>query len=42
MLMIRSDQIRAKKGVPKYNREQIWIDFMEEVNFIGSIIFCVG
>lgn len=28
------DQIRAKKGVPKYNREQVWIDFMEEVNFI--------
>ncbi|MDT2403115.1 hypothetical protein P7D43_12120 [Enterococcus avium] len=28
------DQIKAKKGVPKYNREQVWIDFMEEVNFI--------
>jgi hypothetical protein len=28
------DKIKAQKGVPKYNREQVWIDFMEENNFI--------
>lgn len=28
------NSIRAEKGVPKYNGEQIWIDFMNEVNFI--------
>lgn len=30
------DQIKAKKGVPKYNGRQIWLDFIEEVNFIET------
>lgn len=28
------DKIRAEKGVPSYNGKQIWIDFMNEINFI--------
>lgn len=28
------DQIKAHKGVPKYNGRKIWIEFMEESNFI--------
>ncbi|MBX8978969.1 hypothetical protein [Enterococcus gallinarum] len=26
--------IRAEKGVPRYNGDQIWIDFMNENNFL--------
>lgn len=28
------DKIRAEKGIPHYNGKQIWIDFMNEINFI--------
>lgn len=28
------DKIRAEKGIPSYNGKQIWIDFMNEINFI--------
>ncbi|MBD9846438.1 hypothetical protein IHP33_11980 [Enterococcus faecalis] len=28
------EQIKAKKGVPKYNGTQIWIDFMNEYEFL--------
>jgi hypothetical protein len=28
------NSIRSEKGVPKYNGDQIWIDFMNEVNFL--------
>lgn len=28
------EKIKAEKGVPKYNGHQIWIDFMEEKNFL--------
>lgn len=30
------DQIKAKKGVPKYNGRQVWLDFIEESNFIET------
>ncbi|MDT2662188.1 hypothetical protein P7E02_20070 [Enterococcus hulanensis] len=26
--------IKAQKGVPKYNGRQVWLDFMEEKNFL--------
>lgn len=28
------EQIKAQKGVPKYNGAQIWIDFMNEHEFL--------
>lgn len=28
------EQIKAQKGVPKYNSNQIWLDFMEQNNFL--------
>ncbi|HAP3558623.1 TPA: hypothetical protein IUD88_001218 [Enterococcus faecalis] len=28
------EQIKAQKGVPKYNGRQIWIDFMNEHDFL--------
>ncbi|WP_236691871.1 hypothetical protein [Enterococcus faecalis] len=28
------EQIKAKKGVPKYKGTQIWIDFMNEYEFL--------
>lgn len=28
------EQIKAQKGVPKYNGKQVWLDFMEEKNFL--------
>lgn len=28
------DQIKAQKGVPKINGRQIWIDFMQKINFV--------
>lgn len=28
------DQIKAQKGVPKYNGRNIWLEFIEESNFI--------
>lgn len=28
------NKIKAEKGIPTYNGTQIWIDFIEEVNFI--------
>lgn len=28
------DQIKAQKGVPKYEGEKIWLEFIEESNFV--------
>ncbi|HDV0866328.1 TPA: hypothetical protein RHK77_000487 [Enterococcus faecalis] len=29
------EQIKAQKGVPKYNGKEIWIEFMNEHDFLG-------
>lgn len=28
------EQIKSHKGVPKFNGYQIWLDFLDEINFI--------
>lgn len=28
------EKIKSEKGTPNYNGKQIWIDFMNEINFI--------
>lgn len=30
------EKIKVEKGVPKYNGTQIWIEFMEEYNFLEN------